>query len=145
VFAVAPLSWSPDGSRLLFWAGDAGAYAGVMWCFWIDLDSRAVKPLPLPQGDPRATHPMQAVWSPDGSAILVAARLLATLPDEAPNPLDPGSTDDTSVALRLIDPSSGESILLGHLPYIPSLPFTAVWGPDGDVLIDGYHLKMARE
>jgi hypothetical protein len=131
----------------LFWAGEAGAYAGVIWCFWIDLDSRVIKPvpLPLPQDNPRLTYPMQAAWSPDGSAILIAARLLANLPDETPTPLDPNNTGDTSVSLRLIDPASGESTLLGHLPFIPTQPFTAVWGPNGDVLIDGYHLKMARE
>jgi hypothetical protein len=148
LFAVGPASWSPDGSSLLFWMGDPGSYAGVVWAFWLDMSSSAIKPIPLPetsgavQGRPPVS-PLQAVWSPD-NYLLVAERSLNAPADSNPTYLDPGNPA-LDVGLHLIDPATGQDTLLGYLPALPVAPFTAAWGPDNDVFIDGYHLRLSNK
>ena len=57
-----PISWSPDGSRILFPCG-----AGL--CV-VGLDGERVTALPVEHVGTRETRP-EAVWSPDGSRIAV--------------------------------------------------------------------------
>jgi hypothetical protein len=76
-FAAIQARWSPDGSRILFWAGSPGAFVQRTWLFWIDVETGEISPAPLPahpsdQPNFRAIWPMQAAWSPDGSLLLVA-------------------------------------------------------------------------
>jgi hypothetical protein len=148
LFAIGPASWSPDGSSLLFWMGNPGSNGGVVWGFWLDMASKAIKPFPLPEA-PGAVQerppvvPLQAVWSPDGR-LLVAERNLIAPAEGSPTYLDPASPA-VDVGIHLIDPATGEDTLFGYLPAITVAPFAAVWGPDNDVLIDGYHLRLANE
>ncbi|HVO68601.1 MAG TPA: hypothetical protein VMT24_01065 [Aggregatilineaceae bacterium] len=147
IFAVGPASWSPDGSSLLFWMGDPGSLAGVVWGFWLDVKSGAIEPFPLPEGSGASqgrppVSPLQAVWSPDGM-LLVAERYLNAPGDSTPTYLDPANPS-LDVGIRLIDTATGQATLLGYLPAIPAAPFAAVWGPENDVLLDGYHLILAN-
>jgi hypothetical protein len=144
LLAAAPVLWSPDGTRLLFWAVDLGA---VGWCFWIDLDTREIAPVLLPshpedQGNRRMIWSHQAAWSPDGSMLLVATRQLSIPSDEPWMPLYSDTEEGGGMALHLVDPASGESTLLGHLPFEPAPLFRAAWGPDGDVIIAGCYLRL---
>jgi hypothetical protein len=145
---IGPVSWSPDGSRLLFWTGAPFNYAGQVWAFWLDLDSGDIHPVLLPEtdldrGDLRGIWPMQAVWSPDGSSLLVVARLnFGISVDEIHMLTDSDETPFT--ALYLIDVASGEYALLGHLPHGTGQLFFASWGPDNDVFAGGFYLKLAQ-
>ncbi len=146
--AVGPLSWSPDGTRLLFWAGNPTRTPVVTWAFWIGLEDRAITALPLPahpndNENRRMIRPLQVTWSPDGSALLVAA--LGVHPDDAPQPLDPANTD-ARISVYVVDVTVGENHLLGHLPLGPVVPlYLASWGPEGDAVLDGYHLQLSAE
>ncbi|MBN1202288.1 MAG: PD40 domain-containing protein [Anaerolineae bacterium] len=144
---IAPLSWSPDGSRLLFWINDP-IFTGAVMRFWMDMDSReiiSVEALAYPDEPERAqsTYPMQAAWSPNGSTLLIATSEMKSVPADVLIPLDP-QRERANVSLHLIDAASGERTLLGHLPMVSSPMYVAAWGPDGDVLINGYHLKLEQ-
>jgi Tol biopolymer transport system component len=148
LLAVAPLSWSPDGSRLLFWAGNPGQVPPAIWGFWMDMNSREIQVLPLPstpQDSERQPEvwPVQAVWSPDGTRLLVAAQH-SSAPDPSTITLLDPERSDAAVSLHVIDPATGEDTLLGFLPSQVNTLFRAAWGPDGDVVIDGYHLKLVQ-
>ncbi|MBN1202289.1 MAG: PD40 domain-containing protein [Anaerolineae bacterium] len=148
VYAAAPLSWSPDGARLQFWAGNPMALTSMLLCFWMNMDSREITRVELPAhpNEPEGAqfiYPIQATWSPDGSMLLVAAREIEPIPGEEVVQLDP-TRDNTAVSLYLFDVATGDRTLLGHLPLVPAPMFVAAWGPDGDVLIDGYHLKLEQ-
>lgn len=142
IFAVGPMLWSESG--MLVWIGDPGSFEGLQWCFWLDMTTGTLIPLDVPMPDnPRLASFMQAVWSPDGETLLLATRHFAPIADETPTPLlSDNATAD--VSLRLIDPISGSSTLLGYLPFVPGIPFEAVWGPDNNIIIDGYHLTLAE-
>lgn len=146
--AVGPLSWSPDGTRLLFWAGNPTRTPVVTWAFWIELENRVITALPLPahpndNENRRMIRPVQAAWSPDGSALLVAA--LGVHPDDAPTPLDPTNAD-ARISVYVVDVTTGQSHLLGHLPLGPVVSlYLASWGADGNALLDGYHLQLSAE
>lgn len=150
IIAVAPMSWSPDGSRLLFWTGDLGSYAKQPWCFWIDINSRAITALPLPTHPDdleqfRLISPRSVAWSPDGSMLLAATHELSPLPGESFELIDPAAeVSDDTLGIRLIDVATGESVLLGHVPPGPFPIYKAAWGPDNDVIIAGYYLKLAQ-
>jgi hypothetical protein len=148
LLVTAPLSWSPDGSRLLFWAGDPGQVPAAFWGFWMDLESGAIHAIPLPStsegtDSQRVAWPFQAVWSPDGSRLLVAAQH-SSVPDPGTVTLLDPEHPDVAVSLHLIDPATGEDTLLGYLPYQANGLFRAAWGQDGDVIIDGYYLKLVQ-
>lgn len=148
-FAATSISWSPDGERVLFWAGNPGAYVGYLWAFWVELATGAITPVPLPaseldRGDFRARWPNNAVWSPDGSALLVAARDEDTQDlDQAPMLL--GERAGRMFSLWIVDVATGEPTLLGLLPFQPADLYAAAWGPEGDVIIAGYSFKLGRE
>ncbi len=149
VFLISPVVWSPDGSRLLFWMGDPGSYTGGgMWAFWMDVETHEIQALPQPfaveDDDPRFLFPVFATWSPDGSQILAAWRLLLTPPGNDVMSLDPAN-DKVEVALQVFDVESGSSTIPGYLPQLPAFRYTASWGEDGDALIAGYYLKLAQE
>ena len=149
IFAATPVRWSPDGSRLLFWAGNPSRFDSRPWVFWLDLESGYVTPIELPAhpNDPsnfRLIWPYQAVWSPDGSQLLVAARLETPPDPEEAMPLV--ETDEAlGMALYLIDISSGDLTLLGHLPLEAAPIYVAAWGPDGDVIAGGFSFKLVHE
>ncbi len=153
ILAITPISWSPDGSRLLFWAGNPGGYPSRPWCFWIDINSNEIAALPLPTHPNdveqlRMINPHSVAWSPDGSMLLVATREFALLPGESSELIDPTAqlTDlGEKLGIRLVDVASGESVLLGHVPLGPLPIYTAFWGPNNDVLIAGYYLKLAQQ
>lgn len=146
---IGPVSWSPDGSRLLFWTGAPFQATGQVWACWLDLDSGDIHPVPLPeteldQGNRRGIWPMQAVWSPDGSSLLVVARLnFGISMDETHMLID--SDEPPFTALYLIDVASGDYTLLGHLPHGTGQLFYASWGPDNDVFAGGFYLKLAQD
>jgi hypothetical protein len=50
-----------------------------------------------------------------------------------------------ATALYSIDPATGEITLLGHLPLEIAPPYTAAWGPDGNVIAGGYAFKLVQE
>ena len=143
--SVGPLLWSPDGERLLLWAGNPSARPVAVWAFWVALESEEVTAVPLPT-HPRDTDsrrtiwPFQATWSPDGTALLVAAN--GVHPDEPEMPLDSESRR-ARVSLYLVDVEAGEHYLLGQLPIGPVAPlYLAAWGAGGDAVLDGYHLTL---
>jgi hypothetical protein len=88
--------------------------------------------------------PAHAVWSPDGSQLLVTVRI-----ETPPDPGDAAPLVETdkalATALYLIDVPSGERTLLGHLPLDVAPAYSAAWGPDGDVIAGGYSFKLVRE
>jgi Tol biopolymer transport system component len=145
----APVRWSPDGSRLLIWADDPGQYVGLQWVFWFDLDSGDLTPIVLPSTEsdwpnPRTEWPTQAVWSPDGSQLLIATHLADPPDSRGAMPLV--ETDQELVtALYLIDVPSGTRTFLGHLPLEAAPGFFAAWGPDGYVMAGGYSFELVRE
>lgn len=146
ILAAAPLSWSPDGSRLLFWTGQHGAYVGSVWPFWIDLATGDLHPLPVPTHPAdtdtvRMAQPTHTAWSPDGNALLFAVRHLAALPDETVTLLDE-ETPSQEYSVRILDLATNQATLLGYLPLVPAELYRAVWGPDGNLLVDGYHLTI---
>jgi dipeptidyl aminopeptidase/acylaminoacyl peptidase len=142
---VGPLNWSPDGARLLFWAGDMAANPVSLWAFWITFEGGTITPLPLPAhpndtGSRRGIWPLQAAWSPDGGALLVLTS--GKLPDEDLAPLDPAGR--ARVSVRLVDVAASTSTLLGGLPSGLSVPFwLAAWGPDNNAILNGYRLTLA--
>ncbi len=142
------LQWSSDGARLLFRASDLRSYPMGQWMFWVELDSAEIVPIPLP-AHPRDNEavrmiwPMMAVWSPDGQALLVAARENTHPSDEAVIALD-AAGGPADVSLRVIDVASREGQLLGHLPNGLSMQ-RAIWADSGDVIINGYHLILAEK
>jgi hypothetical protein len=149
ILAAAPVRWSPDGTRLLFWAGDAGSRIAKIWAFWVELDTGDIRAVPLPETlhdteELRTIWPMQAAWSPDGQTLLVAARVLA-MPDA--NELVPLVESDEPMwtAIYLVDVESRGYALLGHLPRDIAPLFDAAWGPDNDVIAGGFYLKLSRE
>ena len=147
---IAPVKWSPDGSRLLFWAGDSGSYAGMIWAFWLELDTGEISVVSLPTTphdtpEQRLNWPFQAVWSPDGSYLLVAARFSLGIDPEDLVPLDPAEPESGDNGLFIVDPETGESTLLGHLPRTIYPYFTAAWAPDGSVIAGGYSFNLTHE
>ena len=165
---LAPLRWSPDGSRVLFWAGNArlgvpGDPYGAEWVLWASVADGTITVLSLPgvllpaAGDAYLPLPFQAAWSADGSALLVAVgrRDPAAVMDYDPArdplaaepfmPLDPAFDDpDRRLGLYLIDPATGEGRLLGHLPTVFVHPHFAAWGAGGDAILNGYHMTLAQ-
>ncbi|MBN1967176.1 MAG: PD40 domain-containing protein, partial [Anaerolineae bacterium] len=142
-----PIRWSPDGTHLLLWPGNAGAYAGGVWPCVADLATGELTPVPLPlhPDDEGATHmvqPLQAVWSPDGQALLLLTNEVGTYPDETVEMLA-GEAGSRNLGVRLIDLATGEMRLLGHLPANPAPWFEAAWGPEGHVLIANHYLALA--
>lgn len=145
---IGPVFWSPDGRALLFWASNPTTTPVALWAFWIDLESGEATALPLPShprdtGARRGIWPLEAVWSPTGDALLVAANGLH--PDDEQILLDPENRR-VRMSVYLVDAASAESALLGHLPPGEAAPFyLASWSADGDVILNGYHLVMEQE
>jgi hypothetical protein len=146
--SIGPVMWSPAESRLLVWAGDPGQQPVAVWPFWIDRESSEMTAVPLPEhpndtGARRNIRPQQATWSPDGASLLVFA--LGLHPDEERVPLDPdGGSVRTSV--RLVGVVRSSETVLGHLPLGPSAAlYFAAWGADGDVVINGYRLRLTAD
>lgn len=146
--SVGPVVWSPDGARLLLWAGDSSGTPARVWPLLVDAASGELTPVALPAHpndtpERRALRPLQAAWSPDGAALLLFT--FGLHPDEENVPLDPANTSVRG-AVRVIDVASGEGQVLGHLPLGKATPlYYAAWGPDGDVIVNGYHLRVAGE
>lgn len=145
---IGPLAWSPDGARLMVWGGNLNSTPVAIWPLLIDAASGEGQALPLPaherdSGARRAVWPLQAAWSPDGSAILTATNGFYT--GEAMDSLDAASPR-ARIAVRRVDVASGEMTLLGGLPTGIAVPFfLASWGAGGDAILDGYHLTLAAE
>jgi hypothetical protein len=142
--SLGPVIWSPDGTRLLFWAGDPGKRPAIAWPFMLNLDSRELVSVPVPahpsdKPDRRAIRPLQAAWSPDGSALLLLT--FGFPPDETVNPLDPQG-DSPRLSVRVVDVETGSDTALGHLPLGPSNAlYFASWG-NGGAITNGYHLQI---
>ncbi|HML23251.1 MAG TPA: hypothetical protein PKD09_16470 [Aggregatilinea sp.] len=148
VFLISPMAWSPDSSKILLWMGDPNSYAAPgVWPFIMDMETREITPLPqpftTPTGDPRLLAPAFAAWSPDGAQILTAWRMLATPNEDIGPSLDP-ENNTAEIELVMYDVASGSSEALGFLPLLPAYRYTAAWGEDGDVMIAGYYLKLAK-
>lgn len=143
---ISSLAWSPAGTHLLFWAGDPGT---SVWGFWLSVPAGEITPIPLPRaaGEPagrRLNAPIQAAWSADGGALLVAVREEMPYANEPLTLLDPDQ-ERHEVSLRIVDIASGEITLLGHLAYAPVMAQSVPWAASGDTLVTGYHLGVARK
>lgn len=145
---LGPLSWSPDGARLLVWAGDPGKTPAQVWPFWVDAESGAIAAVPLPAHpndtpERRSVRPLQAAWSPDGARLLLLA--FGRPPDEPAVSLDPADSS-ARLSVRIVDAATGADSLLGYLPLGPSSAlYLAAWGADGGVITNGYALTLAGE
>lgn len=150
---VAPgqVSWSPNGDKLLITLDNPQASAGSAhnW-FWVDLvESSLYDVWQLAAADGEAPINSQHVtFSPDGSLLLLGLRQLTTTVQEL-LPLDPNGEYAGDVVYTLVvqDLASNEVRLLGHLPYTSAAlqPVWPVWGPENDVLMGGYALKLVSE
>jgi hypothetical protein len=147
ILAVMPIKWSPDGSRLLFWTGDLGAGNGYQWVYWVEPASGTITPVALPS-DPldnpttRMIMPTYAVWSPDGSQLLVVAHH-ATDPNlDGATLLYPAEEGKQWISFHLIDVASGQDTLLGYAPYQAATPLSGVWSADGHVIAGGYAFTL---
>lgn len=141
------LAWSPDGTHLLFWAGNPDKKPIVAWAFAANVESGAVMPIDLPvlAGDTpekRTLRPIQAAWSPDSTRLVVLSpgrdRAIPETPLDSANPAARMSVYAAAV--------SGEnSVLLGHLPLTASIGlYPAAWGTEY-IIINGYSLQIAPE
>jgi hypothetical protein len=145
--SIGPLMWSPDGSRLLFWAGDPTQKPIIAWLFWVDLQSGQTTTVPLPKQTndtptKRTIRPLQAIWSPDSSALLIST--IGVPKEDAPNPLNPKDAKGR-VSIRIVDAATLTDHSLGQLPLGPSTAlYQAAWAASGDVIINGYHLKLTK-
>lgn len=145
--SLGPVVWSPDGARLLFWAGNPSKRPAVVWPFLLDVQTREITPVFVPahpsdKPDRRVIRPLQAAWSPDGSGLLVLT--FGFPPDETVNPLDPQG-DSPRLSARLVDVETGKDTALGHLPLGPSNAlYFAIWGEAG-AITNGYYLALAGE
>lgn len=142
--SIGPVVWSPDGSRLLLWAGKTEGTPIQVWAFIVDAASGAITSAPIPahprdSAMARGLRPLQAVWSPDGNSLMVFT--FGLHPDEDTTSLDP---EERSVrgAVRILDLTTGEGSLLGYLPLGKTPLYYAKWAADGQVVIDGYHLVV---
>ena len=144
--STGPLTWSPDGARLLLWAGNPGKTPAQVWPFTVDVESAAIAAVPLPAHpndtpERRSVRPLQAVWSPDGAHLLLLA--FGRPPDEEAVSLDPADSS-ARLSVRLVDAATGADSLLGYLPLGPSNAlYLAAWGADGSVITNGYALTLA--
>lgn len=149
ILAVAPLIWSPDSSRILFWTGNPGAFAGSEWAFWVETATGKITPVPLPADPQDAANlhliwPADAAWSPDGSQLLVVARHTNTPDMTGLTPLYPASGDEAWCSFRLIDTATGQDTLLGYAAVQIGVPYQGIWNADGSVLAGGYSFKLAH-
>ena len=62
-------------------------------------------------------------------------------PEEDTTSLDPANTSVRG-AVRVIDLATGEDHLIGYLPLGKTPLYYAAWATDGQVVIDGYHLRF---
>jgi Tol biopolymer transport system component len=141
---VGPVTWSPDGTRLLLWAGKIDGTPVLVWPFIVDVDSGEITSAPVP-AHPRDTEatrglrPLQVAWSPDGTQLLMFT--FGLHPDEDSTSLDPNNPSVRG-ALRIANLETGETQLLGYLPLGSTALFFAEWSADGHVIINGYHLVL---
>jgi len=110
VDVVDDLSYSPDGTTIVYWANEAGSQEGAA-LYSIAADGSAA-PVQLTGGD--AEDDGDAVWSPDGAHI--AFRRCAT---------DSGFTD---CDLYVMDADGGNPRVLAAAPGVDQDP---TWSPDG--------------
>ncbi len=142
---IGPVSWSPNGTALLFWVSNPSTKPVALWAFWIDVASGTTNALPLPShpkdtGTRRGIWPFEATWSPDGASILVAANGLHS--DDEKILLDPNN-NRVRISVYLVNGETAENTLLGHLPTAEATPFYfASWSITGDAILDGYHLVI---
>ncbi|MBI5671359.1 MAG: PD40 domain-containing protein [Chloroflexi bacterium] len=143
--SLGPVVWSPDGTRLLFWAGNPSKRPAVVWPFVLEVAEHTVTAVTVPahpsdKADRRVIRPLQAAWSPDGAALLVLTFGFPT--NETVNALDPQG-DSPRLSVRVVDVESGSDTALGHLPLGPSNAlYFAVWGAGG-AITNGYYLAVA--
>ncbi len=140
--SLGPVVWSPDGMRLLYWAGNPGKRPVIAWPFVLDVAERSVTAVTVPahpsdKPDRRVIRPLQAAWSPDGRALLVLT--FGFPPDETVMPLDPASP---RLSVRVVEVETGSDTALGHLPLGPSNAlYFAAWGAGGAIM-NGYYLGL---
>ncbi|MBI5957356.1 MAG: PD40 domain-containing protein [Chloroflexi bacterium] len=147
LFAVTSVIWSPDGSRLMFWAGIPDAYQSTYWCFWLELADASIHAVPLlshseDQETIRLITPRSAVWSPNSQSLLVMANNLATPEVEAP--VLYAADSERQLGLYIIDVESEDAVLLGYLPQTIDNPFSTAWSADGNVIAGGYAFRLTQ-
>ncbi|MFN8452321.1 MAG: hypothetical protein U0521_27910 [Anaerolineae bacterium] len=91
--SIGPVVWSPDGSRLLLWAGKTD---GTPIQVWHSLSmplrgrSRRRRSQHRASATARSLRPLQAAWSPDGNSLMVFT--FGLHPDEDTTSLDPSES-----------------------------------------------------
>ena len=144
--SIGPVVWSPDSTKLLLWAGKTSGTPLQVWPFVVDVASGAITSVPIP-AHPRDTatsrglRPLQAAWSPDSQSVMVFT--FGLHPDEDKTSLDPNESSVRG-GVRILDLASGTNTLLGYLPLGKTPLYYATWATDGQVIIDGYHLTLAK-
>ncbi|MDQ3928969.1 MAG: hypothetical protein M3328_07475, partial [Chloroflexota bacterium] len=145
VYAVSALAWSPGGTnakRDLLAVGDTSNSIRVF-------DARTGDELHYRPSNMAITPNEDAVWSPDGR--LIASRFVdfpqadhttPLPPVPMPFPIGPGSSGPSYGAVRLWEPSSGNTVRIIRMPHkqewdpaVGSLPVLQVaWSSDGRYL-----------
>jgi dipeptidyl aminopeptidase/acylaminoacyl peptidase len=153
---IGPLVWSPDGAWLVVWAGSGGFADAPGAAFLIDAGTGLLDRLPSPielliLSSIVTFEPFQAAWSPDGSALLVAAD--GALPRHDGLVVDP-EAEAGRVTVYVVDMATHVRHVIVELPARnagngPMEDYArhtqAVWGPDGHAIIAGYALHLVEE
>jgi hypothetical protein len=153
--SVGPVIVSPEGTQLLTWAGSGAFDDAPQAGFTVDTFGGANNTLPLPfefliLSSIHEFEPFQAAWSPDGSALIIAAD--GAVPHEGLM-VEP-EADADRVTIYVVDMLEGVGRIVAEVPATntgngPTEDYArhdkAVWGPDGRVIIAGYAFQLVAQ